>query len=283
MRNLRWLLLLGAVVLEVGCGLPDAYYLAPPQANTGLLQYPSTQNVQIAGTNRSSDLDIQFLGYELYYKFYAPNDTSIVQDRSYGGPNNTVSDLQQHGFQRVSLGPGSANDGSPDRYGTSNSPLINIQNIDPGNLANGGYTINIIIDSPALSPSVSGFGFLTYPAGHYSYFTYSPPGVPTTTPTSGSEIRRIAQEPSYIESGQYCAPFASNSNWTGQTQLNYDDVAFAQVDISALSSVWLTQVQNPGGFLDIQMYAVSYGLSTGLSYQRSSPVLLGDTAIQVLN
>jgi len=279
MRKLRWLLLLGAVVLEAGCGLPDEYYLMPPRVSG---QFALTsQNAQITGTNRSDDILIQFIGYELYYKFFAPNDPSstYLQDQNYGGPNNTVSDLQQHGFQRVCLGPGPAPGGSPDRSpGYSSAPLINIQNIDSGNLAGGGYAINIIMNDlhpPAFISSSSGAALL-------SYFTYAPP--PGTTPTTGMEIRRFVQEYPYIESGQFCAPFASNLNWqpTGLTPHNFDDITFGQVDIQALQPAWLSYVAG-SGTIYIMMYAVSYGLSTQLNYQRSSPVYLGYTPIQVLN
>jgi hypothetical protein len=282
MRNLRWLLLLGAVVLEVGCGLPDAYFLDPPRVSGSF--GISTLNAQITGTNRVGvDLDIQFLGYELYYKFYAPTDpnSTLLQDQGYGGPNNTVSDLQQHGFQRVCLGPGSASGGNPDRSpGYSSAPLINIKSIDPGNLNSGDYRIDIIMNS-ATPPA---FPFSANAGALVSFFAYTPP-LPATIPTAGMEIRRFAQAYVYIDGGQFCAPFATNHNWTaGETPPNYDYTQPGQVDVTPLSGVWLTSVSPGGdGSLYLMMYAVSYGIATDQGFQRSSPVLLGYTQIQVIN
>ncbi len=119
---------------------------------------------------------------------------------------------RQHGFQRVCLGPGSAPGGSPDRSpGTSSAPLINIKKIDSGNLANGGYTISIVLSNTHSSPMHrTGFHPLLEP--HFSYFTYAPPL--SGCIRSGMEIRRYVQAPSYIDAGLYCAPFASNANLT---------------------------------------------------------------------
>jgi hypothetical protein len=293
MRRFRWLLLLGAVLLEVGCGLPDEYFLQPPTVSS---QFALTQqNAQILGTSRGSDLDIEFLGYELYYKFYAPTDpaSTLAADQGYGGPNNTVLDLQQHGFQRVTLGPGTASgpDTSP---GYSSAPLVNVKSIDPVNYLTGGapltvsYAIDIAMNGTASTPPLNTFGFSTSAGALFSFFTYRPPYTPPAAPpppSSGNEIRRFVQAYSYIDNGQKCAPFATNANFPTQSQHNYDDVGFAQVDVQALQPVWSTYVHGPpgDGTIYIMMYAVAYGIANNQSFQRSSPAYMGFTPIQVLN
>ncbi len=72
MRKLRWLLLLGAVVLGAGCGLPDTYYLAPPQVS-GTVQHQHSRMLKSREQTEAAILTSRFLGYELYYKFYATN------------------------------------------------------------------------------------------------------------------------------------------------------------------------------------------------------------------
>ncbi len=281
MKTFRRLVLLGAVVLETGCGLPDTFYLAPPVYSGQFTQLTSTAS--ILGASRSSDIDIQFLGYELYYKFYAPSapDSTIVQDSNYGGSSNTVNDLSQHGFQRICLGPGNEPESPDQAPGFSSAPLINIKSIDPANLNGGGFTINLVFNNT--SPPTT-YGFTTTglfnPPLPVSYFTYSPPG---SGATGGMEIRRFVQEPSQIESGKYCSPFSSNFHWGSTTPLNYDITSPAEVDVAQINaSDWSTYVAGPG-LIYVMMYAVCYGTATDQTTQRSSPTFLGYTQIQVLN
>jgi hypothetical protein len=276
MKKLPWLLLIGAVVLEVGCGLPDAYFLVPPTVS---VQFQVTQqSARILGSDRSTDLNIQFLGYELYYKFYAPNDpnSAYLADQGYGGPNNTVLDLQQHGFQRVTLGPGNTPGSSPDRSpGYSSAPLINVKSIDLASYLTGGYVIDIKMNS-----GDTGFGFSASAGTLHSFFLYTPPG---GSPITGNEIRRFVQAPVYIDNGLLCAPFSSNGTFPSQTPHNYDDGGFAQVDIQSLQTAWLPYVTGGNGTIYVMMYAVAYGLATDQSFQRSSPAYMGYTPIQVIN
>jgi hypothetical protein len=282
MKTFRRLALLGAVVLETGCGLPDTFYLAPP-AFSGQFSL-STPTAAILGTSRASDIDIQFLGYELYYKFFAPNapDSTLNADSNYGGSSNTINDLTQHGFQRVCLGPGNESGENPDQApGYSSAPLINIKSIDPGNLSGGGFTINIVLDNtnpPAYGFTTTGPGQLTpLPV---SYFSYSPPA---SGPTGGMEIRRFVQEYSYIESGKYCSPFASGAFWPAGNPRNYDPTQPGQVDVTPLNGDWSTYVSGSGGYVYVMMYAVCYGTATDQTTQRSSPTFLGYANIQILN
>lgn len=261
MRKLRWLVLLGAAVLEVGCGLPDAYFLVPPtatQIGSGLLN----SSFVITGTSRANDIDVIFTGYEIYYKCYGPFD-SLDADKNYGSTSNTYIDLLQNGFHRVCRGPGYVvTPLSPDTYpGTATAPLVDIDRIDSGNAGNA-YTVRINF----ADPSPPSFDFTTSPV---SYFQYTPPGGPS--PTKGWEIRRFVQADATL--GSVCRTFASNPYYGGSIQ------NWTQTDTDLTPTVYNNALGT--GQINVMLYAVSYGTGLDNSPRYSYPVYLGYTLLQI--
>ena len=264
MRKLRLLVLIGAVVLEAGCGLPDSFLLVPParggQFPAGTINSPFS----IAGTSRAQDLDVVFKGYELYYKCYGLQD-SLTADENYNSTSNTYTDLLQNGFHRICRGPGSGPTGLPvDTYpGTANIPLIDISRIDQPNVGSN-YSITINVND-LLPPA---FNFTAAGSIPVTYFEYFQPAA--STPFAGWEIRRYVQaDPSL---GLVCKTFADNSyypltpNWTSS-------------DIDMTPTAYNSATTN--GQIYVMMYAVCYGTGLDGTPRFSSPTWLGYSLLQV--
>ena len=279
MRELRWLLLLGVVTLELGCGLPDSYYLQPPaagQAASGLQNSPFT----IQGSSRANDINVLFKGYELYYKCYVNTQQDLATlntDSNYGSSTYTTTDLLQNGFHRVCRGPGSggllAIDTTP---GTGNAPLIDIGSIDSANLGNA-YTITIkVADSFPPTPPLPFPFVITGSTGGpvpVTYFEYFPPGSPT--PTAGWEIRRFIQADSSL--GNVCRTFANNGSAPNGIVANW-----TATDIDVTPSVGAAIGSSSSLGIFVMIYAVSYGTGLDGTPRSSYPVWLGYTLINIL-
>jgi hypothetical protein len=273
MRLVKRLALLAIVLLEVGCGLPDAYYVYPPAIGTAAT--PTTPIFVINGTSRSQDILVTFWGYELYYKFYGANDATLTADENYGSPNYTTANLISSGFHRVCLGPGNVTGLTPDtNVGSASAPLINMHVIDPPSVGSN-YQINIIFDDS--NPPALGFLSLGQPTAPVSYYEYIPAA--QTVPTFGMEVRRYVVLPAIV-GGNACKTFASNYYYNSMGFTNYDSTA--DVDVQSPSSLW-PAVSSNGGLIYIIIYAVSYGQAQDGSFQTSSPVYLGYTQLQVMN
>jgi hypothetical protein len=266
MKVMRPILLMGVVLFETNCGLPDTYYLQPPVAGTlanGILNSSFT----IIGSTRSNDVNVTFSGYELYYKCYPDDTTSMSADLNYG-PSNKYTDLLSAGFFRVCRGPGSGGLPVDTGPGVGNAPLINIQQIDSSSIGST-FTVNIIMNNYISPPS---FGFTTlYGTTQLpvTYFQYCPPSTPST-PTAGYEIRRYMQANSLL--GFVCKPFTSNFYYP-----------FANWSLSDNDATNLSLPLGGSGNVYIMIYACAYGVGIDGIFQESSPALLGNTLIQVIN
>jgi hypothetical protein len=269
MRRLRLLLLAGGVVLGLGCGLPDSFYLQPPTA-TGIGSGLLNNALIISGTTRGGDVDAVFQGYELYYKCYISTDTTtLLPDENYGTTSNTYTDLLTAGFHRVCRGSGSGGNLAVDTYpGTQNSPLIDISRIDPGNAGNN-YTISIIMGD---TNPPSSFNFITLGAPAF-YFSYTPPA--GGAPTAGWEIRRfVPASPNFSPAA--CSTFASIKSPNYTTWINWN----------ATDADMTTTIMNAAlgpGTIYVMFYAVSTGVGLDGTPRFSSPVWMGYTLMQILN
>jgi hypothetical protein len=93
-----------ALILGSGlssCGIPEIVVLEPPEI-TRVLTIPAAVDFQHSTTNDRED----FLGYELYYKFYEPGnaDQAFSSDRASlesATPSAAVTTLTSRGYFRV--------------------------------------------------------------------------------------------------------------------------------------------------------------------------------------
>ena len=163
MHALKLSALIALVILEVGCGLPSPYYLSPPNVlqSFGL----STPTCTIQNANRANDYQASFEGFELYYKIYGSTlDSSFSADQQYGTISYSPTDLSNHGFLRVTLGPGTVPLPIDTTPGSASAPLININKIDPSDAPNT-FSIQIFLNDSSVT--------LTDP-NPVSYYTYIP-------------------------------------------------------------------------------------------------------------
>jgi len=93
MKTMRLLVLLGAVLLETGCGLPDTYFL---QAPTVVTLAPGGAPGQFIFSNPTHDafhdINVNFTGDELYYKFYS--NISLIEQNAYDSTNTQDPSVQ---------------------------------------------------------------------------------------------------------------------------------------------------------------------------------------------
>lgn len=272
MSLVKRLALLAIVLLEVGCGLPDEYYVYPPSVGTAATLTNST--FVINGTSRANDILVTFWGYELYYKFYGAVDATLTADENYGSSNYTTANLISSGFHRVCLGPGNTGLTPDTNVGSASAPLINMHVIDPLNIGTN-YTINIIFNDP--NPPAFDFSSMGQPIAPVCYYEYIPAA--QSSPTAGMEVRRYVALPPIV-GGNACKTFASNYYYNSQGFTNYDYTT--DVDVQSPSSLW-PAVSSSGGLIYLMIYAVSYGRAEDGSFQPSSPVYLGYTQLQVVN
>lgn len=279
MHALKVSTLAALVILEVGCGLPSPYFLSPPTVSGLFTQF--TQTCAIQNANRSQDYQATFQGFELYYKFYGySSDANFYQDQQYGTTSYTPTDLVNgHGFHRVTLGRGTNSTLTPDSTpGNSSAPLININLLDPADIAN---TFNIVItfnDSTG-----AGATSLATTTGYPTPFSYYHLG-PTTGATGIAtevyyEVRRFLA----INSSQAFASgceFFSNNNSSPSYNVDYASLGSdSDVGNTAYTSSY---ANGPNGALYLMVYAVAYGFA-GSQVVYSSPTYLGWTQINAFN
>ncbi len=100
MRSLKILCAAVFVVLEVGCGLPNPYFLAAPTVST--LGSIGTAPVFLSPGYNLPGAQTNFLGFEVYYKFLS--STPGIGDTNLGGggyPGPSI--LQQNGYVPICL------------------------------------------------------------------------------------------------------------------------------------------------------------------------------------
>ncbi|HET6450661.1 MAG TPA: hypothetical protein VFI08_05085, partial [Spirochaetia bacterium] len=103
MRKFRFLLLLGAVMLEVGCGLPDSFYLAPPTHNQDASLGSNSFSFSNPVHDLNHDINVVFSGDELFYKFYG--NQSDIEANAYdsSNPADPSTQLLAKGFWPICL------------------------------------------------------------------------------------------------------------------------------------------------------------------------------------
>ena len=151
MRKLRILLLLGTVLLEAGCGLPDTYFLQPPvvvtQVNTTTNYFSFNNPIH----DLNHDINVNFKGDELYYKLYG--DTAIdVNAVDPASPTDPSVQLANKGFYPITL--------ATDSVGTRIDPVIAINSA----LAAAGSSVTVTINSDITFGGNSNFVLATNPA-----------------------------------------------------------------------------------------------------------------------
>lgn len=141
MKKLRFLVLIAVMTLEVGCGLPDSYFLQPP----AVLSIASITSSYFTFTNpvhdHNHDINVTYSGDELFYKFYA--DSSEVEVSAYDQSSSTDPSTQliAKGFWPICL--------STDPAGSRTEPPI------PENgTASTGSTVTVTISSTGESSYV---------------------------------------------------------------------------------------------------------------------------------
>lgn len=258
----------------MGCGLPDSYFLQPPAV--GIQASPGTPIFGITGTDRGSDTSATFKGYELYYKFFGSiNDTTFNSDSTSFGTGSTYTDLQQAGFHRLCLGTSHYGLTADTSAGFASAPLIDISQIDSGNIGDS-YKVRIRLnDLGTPEPPAVAYDPPNQIAS-LSYYVYEPPGGPPAT--KWEEIRRFVTLPT----GAGCKPFASNSiagSLFSGNPANYDTSSDADLYGTVLQDALASATHT----ILVMVYALSYGKSIvdGTPIY-SSPVYLGYAEARIL-
>ena len=104
-RTALLVLVIGCAAAVAGCGIPQISYLAPPIEGTTDTLPPIVRFTHDPLNDRDT-VTYGFLGYEIYYKFYASasaqtqfdTDRASVED---AGPGTVVGVLGQRGFDRA--------------------------------------------------------------------------------------------------------------------------------------------------------------------------------------
>jgi hypothetical protein len=146
-----------AVLAGGSCGLPDAYYLAPPNApQASPLDYHFT-------ITTSASSEVEFRGYELYYKVYT-DAAAVAADVNLGAGVPGTEALVAAKFLSVCRGPallpasgGAATDASPD---SRTLPLIPIATADRSS----SFTILVNVN-PTLGDTGSTFDYTSPTTG----------------------------------------------------------------------------------------------------------------------
>lgn len=101
-----WAGLLGVALFSVGCGIPQYIYLSPP-----ILESATFDDLEVVFSHDPANDTDSFQGYELYYKFYDPQespDVAFAADRALiesAVPANVITILANNGFLRVYTSP----------------------------------------------------------------------------------------------------------------------------------------------------------------------------------
>jgi len=144
MRKLRILLLLGAVLLEAGCGLPDTYFIGAPTAG---IVTPGV-SLQFYNHDPSHDINVNFVGVEVYYKFYAASVDIEGTAYDSSNPVDASAQLLAKGFHAVCPTTGYPNVTDPLIPAGGNSILVRIApsssaSTDSNYSIDGGATVEI--------------------------------------------------------------------------------------------------------------------------------------------
>ncbi len=149
MRRLRLFLFLLPVVLNnYGCGLENIVYLSPPGNPT--LASPINKTFTINSTSKNNEAE--FLGFELYYKFY--NISS-----SFPPSVEDVDDLKSYGYLPVC----SEADSASGKYVNHSRPLFEVPPLQRGT------TFAITINFPNPTVAQSDQPILVYNGGQLSW------------------------------------------------------------------------------------------------------------------
>ncbi len=135
MRRLRlFIFLLPVVFHNYGCGLENITYLSPP-GNPTALASPTNNIFTINSTSKNDEAE--FLGFELYYKFYATGfSIPSVED---------IDDLKSNGFKPVC----SSTDTAAGTDVNHLKPLFEVPPVDRGTT----FSITITFTNPQSNPS----------------------------------------------------------------------------------------------------------------------------------
>jgi len=239
MRTLRILPLLGAVLLEAGCGLPDTYLLYPPGVVT--LAQPGNNSFTFSNPihDLNHDINVNFKGNELYYKIYGNN---AVELNAYdvNSPTDPSVQLTNKGFYPVTL--------STDSVGTRTDPVIVVDST----LAALGSQVTVTINKDISSTGFSNFKLATNPE---------------------IEIRRSVP---YQSQPTIYKVFQQNLLATAQPDPSYQSTPSVDPDFA---SAYATLVATPATVIYIAWYAMSFGYTTAGTPVRSTAVYLGYMSI----
>jgi hypothetical protein len=255
MKKLGILLLLGAAMLEVGCGLPDSYFLqaptvvttAVPGNNSFAFSNPVHDYVDSGGNHvhpaSSQDINVNFTGDELYYKLYGNSNVEINAYDS-TSPTDPSVQLASKGFYPVVL----ATDSAPV---SRTDPVIAID----FTLAGSGSLVTVAVNQ-AFAPTPQNSAFFTL----------------ATNPSV--EIRRgvedlysggaLAGQYKSFQSGITTDPSYWGGGGTAQPQPDAD-----------FAAAYAAYTQNPTGLIYVAWYAMSFGYTTTGTPVRSTAVFLG--------
>jgi hypothetical protein len=217
MKKLRWLLLLGAVMLEVGCGLPDVFFLQPPAVVT-LAPGPGFFEFTNPGHDpKVNDINVNFTGVELYYKLYA--DPTQIELNAYdqSNPSDPSVQLSAKGFFPICL--------STDHPANRTDPVIPIGT----SLALAGSDVKIYINNPPATADssyyvlVSGLNVIMGiirrnipdPIQTTNYKTFQQNQFTLTDPSYVSTDGDVSLIFSSLQSSIYIAMYAISFGYTG--------------------------------------------------------------------
>jgi hypothetical protein len=241
MHALRLAILLICALVEGGCGLPDQYYLAPPNLQT--LAGGTGSTFSFSNPDHALDsTNVSFKGFELYYRLYASDNAIAITGQDYSASNPAAPEVQliANGFFPVCA----STDVPPGR----NLPLI------PVTMSNQAYSFTVTIT------------INQYPAGALSTAAYTVGASPINV-----EIRRNAQDQTLGVSAY--KTFLPNS-------LTIGDPSFVPTTDADIAPIW-TKVQSLGGSAYLAMYALSYGLQGISTTIRSTPTFLGYISLSI--
>jgi hypothetical protein len=194
MGTLRRLALICAAVVQAGCGLPDTYFL---QAPTVVTLATGTSNFFLFANpvhDLNHDINVNFTGNELYYKFYA--DFTAIDQNAYSSSSSSDASVQltAKGFLALRL----ATD-TPISHSVPQVPIGT-------SLAQAGSTVTVTING-------------TVPGLQSTYVVSSGPS---------GEVRRNVLDPVTLLNSY--KTFLNNTNSTG----NYTPGPGGDADVSAI-------------------------------------------------
>jgi hypothetical protein len=151
MRGLKLVLLLAGIFVEVGCGLPDQYYIQAPIAGTPA---QGAGFFSFSNPDHTKDLNITFKGYELYYQIYPANATININPYD---PNNTAdvnTQLTNAGYRQMTR--------DTDVYPNRTDPAIPISIGDIGTAFSVSVTITPAVTPPAPAAQFTASSILAF-------------------------------------------------------------------------------------------------------------------------